>query len=179
MQGEDKGLKMLAGKHLISHVIDAIGPQAGRLLISANRNLDIYGRYGYPVISDNYPDNAGPLAGIEACMAVTRTGYLVCIPCDCPALPGDLVSRLYHTLLKNNADVCVVHDGERLQSLFVILKTTLLGSLRDFLDTGQRKPDRWYDGLNTVTADFSDTTGAFLNINSAADLETVDKILSN
>ena len=50
--GVDKGLVPLHGRPLIEHVIDALRPQVGALLISANRNHDIYASYGYPVVAD-------------------------------------------------------------------------------------------------------------------------------
>ncbi len=40
MGGIDKGLVDLGGKPMIEHVLAALRPQVGRLLINANRNLE-------------------------------------------------------------------------------------------------------------------------------------------
>jgi len=47
--GRDKGLIAVLGRPMISHVLDALAPQVGQVLISANRNLDEYRAFGLPV----------------------------------------------------------------------------------------------------------------------------------
>ncbi|MDH3870924.1 MAG: NTP transferase domain-containing protein, partial [Gammaproteobacteria bacterium] len=50
--GSDKGLVEVEGWPLIDRVIAAFGPQVQQLLINANRNIQEYERYGYPVVPD-------------------------------------------------------------------------------------------------------------------------------
>src|SRR5512145_2761512 len=56
MGGSDKGLVPVAGRPMVEHVIAALRPQVGSILISANRNYERYARYGYPVIADDLGD---------------------------------------------------------------------------------------------------------------------------
>ena len=42
MGGVDKGLQLLNGRPLWRHVADSLEPQVGRLVISANRNLEYW-----------------------------------------------------------------------------------------------------------------------------------------
>jgi molybdopterin-guanine dinucleotide biosynthesis protein A len=53
MGGVDKGLQPLQGRPLVEHAIARLRPQVGSLAISANRNVDIYRRYGFPVWIDS------------------------------------------------------------------------------------------------------------------------------
>ena len=69
MGGEDKGLMELHGRPLIKHVLAIIAPQVGAVIINANRNLDRYAGFGYPVLRDDLQDFQGPLAGFSAAMA--------------------------------------------------------------------------------------------------------------
>ncbi|OWQ91465.1 hypothetical protein CDN99_09945 [Roseateles aquatilis] len=69
MGGVDKPLQAFQGRPLARHVLDRIAPQTGgRVLISANRHLDEYRRFGVPVLTDTLPDFPGPLAGMLAGM---------------------------------------------------------------------------------------------------------------
>ncbi|MGY8814433.1 MAG: molybdenum cofactor guanylyltransferase MobA [Gammaproteobacteria bacterium] len=170
MQGSDKGLLELLGKPLIHYGIERIKPQVGNIIINANRNSHLYSEIGYPVIVDNYTGFEGPLAGIAACMAKTDTEYLACIPCDSPIFPEDLIERLYRSIINNNADISVVHDGNRTQPVFSLIKISLLGSLLDFLDKGHRKIDKWHAKHSLIQSDFSDKEFFFLNINTSKDL---------
>ena len=52
MGGEDKGLIELQGRPLLDYIISALRPQVGEILVNANRNLDRYREFGYPVIED-------------------------------------------------------------------------------------------------------------------------------
>jgi molybdopterin-guanine dinucleotide biosynthesis protein A len=177
MQGQDKGLLELSGRPIVAYVIEAISLQTGQVLINANRNLEIYRRFGYPVISDRYDGFAGPLAGIASCLEAATTELVACAPCDSPFLPGDLVARLYHGMQQDNADICMPHDGTRTQPVFALIKTTLRNSLQAFLARGGRKTELWYAETRLTTADFSDQPEAFLNINTSEDIQIATRRL--
>jgi molybdopterin-guanine dinucleotide biosynthesis protein A len=53
MGGNDKGLIPYVNQPLIAHVIHHLAPQVEQLLINANRNIERYQQFGYPVISDS------------------------------------------------------------------------------------------------------------------------------
>ena len=55
--GRDKGLIEVSGRPMISHVLGALTPQVGQVIINANRNLDAYGAFGLPVITDASRDS--------------------------------------------------------------------------------------------------------------------------
>lgn len=167
MEGADKGLVELSGSPLIAHILDAIEPQVDQVLINANRNIDDYAAYGYPVIPDDLENYQGPLAGFEAAMEKATTRYIVTLPCDGPLVPKDIVKRLSTAIEKSQANIAVAHDGTRLQPVHAMITVELLPSLHEFLDTGDRKIDRWYAKHNMVLADFSDIPDFFININTA------------
>jgi len=159
----------LNGKLLIQHVISAIAPQVGQLVINANRNLQRYAELGYPIVSDSLDDYQGPLAGFLAAMHSISTPDMVSVPCDGPWLPHDLVKRLVTGREQAAADIAVAHDGQRLQPVYTLMPTHLKQELKAFLESGGRKIDLWYAQHNVVQVDFSDTPEAFLNINTPQD----------
>ncbi|HTJ94962.1 MAG TPA: molybdenum cofactor guanylyltransferase [Pararobbsia sp.] len=58
MGGVDKGLELLQGRPLVEYAIERLRPQVGTLIISANRHIEAYARYGFPVITDRPADDS-------------------------------------------------------------------------------------------------------------------------
>lgn len=177
MGGSDKGLLPVLGRPMVEYVLGAIRPQVASVLISANRNLGAYGRYGVPVVADEQIGFQGPLAGVAAALKAARTAFLVTVPCDSPFVPGDLVRRLGRALESADAELCVAHAGGRIQPVFALLRTGLLGPLLEYLERGERKVDRWFSERRMTTTDFSDAPDAFLNVNTPDDLRDIEKRL--
>jgi molybdenum cofactor guanylyltransferase len=168
MSGTDKGLIDINGRPMASYVIAALRPQVGELIISANRNLEEYAGLGgdCEVIPDMVGDFAGPLAGMASAMQAAGTPYLVTVPCDSPLVTPDLVRRLYAALSEEDAEISAATDGERLQPVFALLCCDLLTDLLEYLEAGQHKIDRWYEGRRLARVDFSDCPDMFVNINT-------------
>lgn len=177
MGGQDKGLIELAGSPMIQHILEAIAPQVGKVIINANRNQEIYAHYGYPVIADELDGYCGPLAGMASSMRAVDTPFMVTVPCDSPFVPIDLVERLYLRMIHEDADISVAHNGERIQPVFTLLKTTLLDSLLDFLGKGERKIDKWFENHKLAITDFSDKPDTFININTRNELVLIESRL--
>ena len=112
MGGMDKGMLILHKKPLVQHVIDAIEPHVQEILINANRHLDYYSGFGYPVIEDMFPGFAGPLAGILSSMHHIRTPWMLVAPCDVPGIPVDFVERLVEASERSASGIAVAHDGK-------------------------------------------------------------------
>ncbi len=169
MGGRDKGLLPYGNVPLIGHVLDAIRPQVGAVLISANRNREQYQRLGFPVIADPLADFQGPLAGFLAGLENMHTPYLLTLPCDGPIIVGDLAQRLAAGLGGAGAQIAVAHDGQRLQPVYALLHQDVVSDLRLFLQQGDRKIDRWYPRNHWISVDFSDVPEQFRNINTPED----------
>jgi len=178
MQGRDKGLIELYKQPLIQHVITRIQPQVGKIRINANRNLDDYRQFGFPVFSDANQDFQGPLSGMLQGLrqlkpqhsGSERSGWIVCVPCDAPLLPPDLVARFCQSLGENDY-LAVADDGKWMQPTFCMLHCSLADSLEQYIADGGRKTADWLHQENAVRVDFSDQQAAFANINSDEDLQ--------
>lgn len=169
MGGIDKGLVELRGRPMIEYVLDALRGQTAHVLINANRNFELYARYGARVVPDSQTGFLGPLAGIASMMAVADTEWLLTSPCDSPQVPADLGPRLWQAVAREDADIGVAHSGERLEPVFALLRCSLRASLESYLGAGERKIDRWYRQQRMATADFSDCPQMFVNVNSLAE----------
>ena len=166
MGGVDKGLVSVSGRPMIAWVIDVLRPQVADLFVNANRNLDRYREFGCPVIDDGDREFRGPLAGIASGLRAAASPYVAFAPCDSPLVCGDLVTRLRAALSRENTRIAVAHDGKRLQPVFALLERSLLDELMRYLDSGERKIDRWFAEHGYALADFSDVADSFANINA-------------
>jgi molybdopterin-guanine dinucleotide biosynthesis protein A len=159
------------GKPLVAHVLERLRPQVAEILLNANREIETYQAFGYPVISDAIGGFAGPLAGLHCAMMAAKTPLVVTVPCDSPFLPVDLVQRLLDKLQQRQADLAVAKTGDQPHPVFCLCRTALLPDLTHFLEDGGRKIDTWYAGLKTVEVQFDDEANAFANFNTPAELE--------
>jgi molybdenum cofactor guanylyltransferase len=177
MGGSDKGLVTLEGRPMISYIINALSPQVASILINANRNISAYEEYGYNVISDDIDDFQGPLAGMASGLRHCQTEYIATVPCDGPLLPENYVDILMRAATNANSQISVGFDGNRLQPVYALIHRDLLDDLNEYLTSGERKIDRWYDKHQFAKADFSSTADMFTNINTPEDLKSASQLL--
>jgi molybdenum cofactor guanylyltransferase len=169
MGGVDKGLQLLDGRPLAAHVIERLAPQAGRVLISANRNLDAYAALGRAVVTDPPGlEFAGPLAGMLAGLnAIPDDSWLLTAPCDCPHLPADLAERLLAAAAPHGIAFA---QAARAHPTHALLHARLRGPLAAHLQAGGRAVLRWMCAQPHGVAQFDDEA-AFANLNTLAELE--------
>ena len=176
MGSVDKGLQIFRGTPMVEHVLQRLQPQVSKLIINANRHLDVYEAMGVQVAPDEISGFAGPLAGLHAGLSHCETPYLVTAPCDSPFLPMDLVDKLSEALMATQADiaVAVTDNGATRQRhpVFCLLSAHLKNDLADYLGKGGRKMDAWFEMHRKVDVHFSDET-AFVNINSLDELHSL------
>lgn len=175
MGGQDKGLIVYKRRPMLEYAIDAMRPVVDELLINANRNLELYRQFGFPVLSDQNTNFEGPLAGILAALRYMQDqGVLLVMPCDSPLVTSQHLQKLLATLRHNNAECCAAFDGERLHPVFLALQGGLADSLENFLAGGQRKIDRWLEQQRFIKADFSAVPEIFMNVNTLQELAELE-----
>jgi molybdopterin-guanine dinucleotide biosynthesis protein A len=180
LNGQNKGLIPLLGKTLFEHILDRIKPQTNHILINANQDISRYQTSNYPVIEDKYNNNQGPLAGILSCENAIKTSLILTIPCDTPILPKNLLGKMLDVYNKeSSAQLCVAHDGNRLQNLFMLFDIRKLSELNHFFLQGHRKVSDWIHNQPFTTVDFSDNKENFININTEENLTTLINKLNN
>ncbi|MFT7234743.1 MAG: molybdopterin-guanine dinucleotide biosynthesis protein [Methylophagaceae bacterium] len=174
MGGQDKGLIPYHKRPLIEHIITLFEPQVDELIINANRNIKQYQEYRHRIIEDTLTNFCGPLAGMLSVMQACESDFILTCPCDSPQISPQLRQRMMETLLANNADIAVAHDGDRMQPVFCLIPLRLTDHLEQFLANGDRKIDLWFTQHNTIAVDFSDQANSFTNFNHPEDIITYD-----
>jgi molybdopterin-guanine dinucleotide biosynthesis protein A len=173
----DKGLQIFRGKPMVAHVLERLAPQVDEVLVNANRNLEEYAAFGNRVIADGIDGFAGPLAGLHIGMTHASHPLIATVPCDSPFLPLDLIARLAAALSRDDADLAVAKTFDQPHPVFCLTKTSLAPHLQQFLESGQRKIDKWYATLKVVEVAFDDEEAAFSNINTIDELKSFEQSL--
>jgi molybdenum cofactor guanylyltransferase len=172
MAGRDKPLELIAGEPMVTHVLNRLAPQVDRVVISCNRNVQQYAQWCDEIVVDEIV-GYGPLQGMLAALERIRTPFAFVCPGDAPLLSPSIVDLLSASLSDDAVDACVPHDGTRTQHLFLLLRTTLRGSLRRYLATGAKSVHGWLETVRLRSIDAARDKESFVNVNSAEDLRAV------
>ncbi len=175
MNKQDKGLILYRNKPLVTYALKALSSVAEKVYINANRNLNEYNQFDYEVISDRTDTFDGPLAGILSTMSQALTEILLVIPCDSPLIKAEHLEKLLIAINKEEIEIAVAYDGQRIQPVFLALKTSLKNSLNNYLLEGNRKIDIWLQQHQLTQVDFSENAEIFLNINTMSELDALEK----
>jgi len=170
---QDKGLLELRGKKLVEHVIQKLSLQTNNIVIVANRNIETYTAFGFPVVSDRIEGFQGPLAGIDAAFSVTGSSFLLCVPCDSPFIPDDLMDRLISAATGNNP-IVVASDGERLHPVISLVHRSVWQDIQDRLSEGRLRLMDWIEAAGYDVADFSTSHELLQNLNTIEQINSAN-----
>lgn len=183
MGGRDKAFVELGGRPLIAHAVERLGTQCGPLAINANAGLERFAPYGLPVLADDPPDYAGPLAGVLAGLdwaVVEGCSHIVTVAVDTPFFPTDLVAQL-RAQAGPRGLALAASGAEKIwrHPTFGLWPVALREDLRAALSEGLRKIVLWADGHDPGRAVFGVQDGdPFFNINTPEDLAEAHRMLA-
>ena len=186
MGGGDKCLREVAGRPLLSRVIERILPQVDHVVLNANGDPERFSEFGLPVIADVVEGNAGPLAGILtgldwAARHVTECEWVVSVPTDAPFLPMDYVARMMAAIEDEDAELACASTNGRTHPVAGLWALRLMLELRRALiDEDIRKIDQWTVRYRLADVEFSsEPIDPFFNANRPEDLKAAEVILAH
>ncbi len=183
MGGGDKPLLDLGGVPILARVIASLRPQCDALLINANGDPARFAAYGLPIVADNVPDYAGPLAGILAGLDfiaayLPEARFAVSVAGDTPFLPSDLVARLHLAREQDDTELACARSSGRAHPVVALWPIAIREDLRKAL-VGEdiRKVTRFLERHSLTYADWPvEPFDPFLNINEPADIKAAEEI---
>jgi molybdenum cofactor guanylyltransferase len=183
MGGGDKPLREIGGRPILAHVIERLQPQCACLVLNANGDPARFARFGLPVVADDVPDFAGPLAGILAGLDwlaanVRDTESAISVAADTPFIPRDLVQRLQAARVNEACDIAVATSGGRTHPVIALWPVALRTALRRALtQDGERKIDRFTARYQVAEVSWpNEPYDPFFNVNEASDIEAAERI---
>jgi molybdopterin-guanine dinucleotide biosynthesis protein A len=183
MGGGDKPMRQIAGRTILDRVIARLKPQCDGLLLNANGDPNRFASFGLPVIPDTIENFPGPLAGILAgldWLAAHRpdVSWMLSAAADCPFLPRDLVARLHHARVQQNAQLAVAASGGQSHPVIGLWSVQLRDELRHALVVEDiRKIDRWTARYALATVSWpAEPLDPFFNANTVDDIAQAERL---
>ena len=185
MGGGDKPLRALGGRTLLERAVSRLQPQCDRLILNANGDPARFAPLGLPVVPDDVPGFAGPLAGILAALDWTAANrpdlaHVVSAAADSPFLPRDLVARLHAAREAAGTPLACAESDDQAHPVNALWSINLRGDLRRALvDEGLRKIDRWTARHGVALATWpTKPVDPFFNANTPEDLAEAERLLA-
>jgi molybdopterin-guanine dinucleotide biosynthesis protein A len=183
MGGGDKALIEIGGRTILERVIETMTPQCDALLLNANGDPSRFARFGLPIIPDDVPDFAGPLAGILAGLDWASThrpdiAWIASVPGDCPFLPTDLVAKLHAARAAAGTSLACAKSGDWRHPVAGLWPVSLRADLRRALvEEGLHKIEVWTARHGIAIAEWPDRpVDPFFNVNTPEDRKRADEI---
>ena len=148
MGGGDKCLLPLAGKAMLTHIIERLRPQVSDLVLNANGDLGRFAAFGLPIVEDRLGGQIGPLAGVHAGIewaVANRPGcrFVITGATDTPFFPTDLVARFLASLEGGEPKLLVARSEEGVHPVFGLWPVSLAPAIETSLAGGMRKVQTW------------------------------------
>jgi molybdopterin-guanine dinucleotide biosynthesis protein A len=183
MGGGDKPRTMIGGQTILSRVIDRLTPQCTRLILNANGDPARFADTKLPVIADDVPDFAGPLAGVLAGLDWAATNapgieYVASVPGDCPFLPRDLVARLHEARADAGLPLACASSGQWRHPVVALWPVALRDDLRQAVtQDGLRKIEVWTARHGVALAAWpAEPVDPFFNVNTPEDAAAAERL---
>jgi molybdopterin-guanine dinucleotide biosynthesis protein A len=178
--GRDKAALELNGSTLLEHALMTLRSVCCEVAILGKRGL--YSKWA-PVYEDIYPE-CGPLGGIHAALANSRTEYNLIIAVDTPFLQPEFLSYMAERAVASGAVVITPEIAGYRQPLCTVYARAFLPVAERALRTGNYKIAPLFPREGTVVIyepelrQFAFGAEMFENLNTPEDLERARRRLS-
>jgi molybdenum cofactor guanylyltransferase len=183
MGGGDKALLRIGGVSILDRVLERLGPQTSGIILNANGDPRRFAPTGLPVVADDVPGFAGPLAGILAGLDwaaahAPEIAWIGSVPGDCPFLPRDLIARLHAARTDAGAPLACAKSGEWRHPVAGLWPVALRDDLRQALvEENLRKIEIWTSRHGVALAEWTDKpVDPFFNVNTPEDAARAEAI---
>ncbi|CAN0509902.1 unnamed protein product, partial [Phaeothamnion confervicola] len=170
------------GALILDRVLERMTPQCAGMILNANGDPARFAATGLPVVADEVPDFAGPLAGILAGLDWAAANappidWVVSVPGDCPFLPRDLVARL-HAARRGGQPLACARSGAWRHPVVGLWPVALRADLRRALfEEDLHKIEIWTGRHGVAIADWPDSpVDPFFNVNTPEDAAEAGRI---
>jgi molybdopterin-guanine dinucleotide biosynthesis protein A len=170
--GRDKALLDWGGATLMEHALSLCKAVSERVAIVGSAQ---HARFG-PVLLDVYPGR-GPLGGIHAALAASRTDLNLILAVDMPLVEPRFLLFMVERARQNGATVTIPRTTEGWQPLCAVYRRSFAGIARQALEQGRNKIDALFSEVmvdvlresELISEGFSESM--FRNLNTPQELD--------
>jgi molybdopterin-guanine dinucleotide biosynthesis protein A len=182
--GRTKSNIIINGKTIISRMADTISDIFDELIIVTNTPDEFKEFTSFKITGDIFL-NAGPLGGIHAALRNTSKEALFIFAGDMPLIDRKIITRQADCFMGDPCDVLIPRIDDLIEPLHSVFSRTVTGALEEYLEE-DRNYAVWefFNKLNIRYFDPGEgededetVKHAFMNVNSATDIQVVEKIL--
>ena len=184
MGGGDKAFIEIGSVPILDRVLTRLQPQCAGMVLNANGDPRRFASYGLPVIPDDIPDFAGPLAGILAALDwaaahMSAIQWVISVPGDAPFLPNDLVERLHAVRIAENCMLACAKSGDWRHPVVGLWPVSLRADLRHALvKEDLHKIEVWTARHGIAIAEWPDApVDPFFNVNTPEDRDRANALV--
>jgi molybdopterin-guanine dinucleotide biosynthesis protein A len=173
--GTNKSFVPLAGKPIITHVIERVS-QLDLPIILITNSPEQYAHFGLPMFPDVYTERSS-LVGLHSALYHSPSEYSLCVACDMPFLNPHLLR--YMLSLPADYDCLVPQLGQNYESLHAIYRRSCIPIFEQQLQKGQRRIRDVYAQLRARYIQQTDIElydpqhRSFMNLNSPDEVSQV------
>jgi molybdopterin-guanine dinucleotide biosynthesis protein A len=164
--GRDKARALLAGKPLVSHVVDTLQALFEDVLIVTNEPVS-YEHFDVTVVSD-IVKGAGSLGGLLTALVHAKAERCFVVACDMPFLNPAMIRRMLGRC--EGFDVVVPSVKGDLQPLHAIYSRRCIGPIQDMIRERKLRIFDFYPEVLTLHLEVDPENRSFSNINTIDDL---------
>jgi molybdopterin-guanine dinucleotide biosynthesis protein A len=185
MGGGDKAFIEIGSVPILDRVLTRLAPQCAGIVLNANGDPRRFASYGLPVVPDDVPDFAGPLAGILAALDwaaaanMSAIQWVISVPGDAPFLPNDLVDRLHAARTAENRMLACAKSGDWRHPVVGLWPVSLRADLRHALvKEDLHKIEVWTARHGIAIAEWPDApVDPFFNVNTPDDRDRANALV--
>jgi len=177
--GRDKGLVLLRGRPMVSHLIDRVAELGDEILITTNRPED-YAFLGVRLASDDSP-GAGALSGLRTALQAASGEKVLILACDMPFVSRPLLVHL--TGLASQADVVIPRPAGDYEPMHAVYDKSCLTEIETSLELGDLRMISFFPRVRVLTVEDEELERldpgklSFFNINTPEDLAQAERLL--
>jgi molybdopterin-guanine dinucleotide biosynthesis protein A len=171
MGGVDKGLQEWQGQPLVSYALSAMACLCDQVIISCNRNVDIYQKLADHTVMDLCPGFEGPLSGLVSVFGKITSDWVLVSPCDTPNVTAMeyqlLIARAEKGVagISTPAVIYALKGEEKDHPLHCLIHRSAFEDIEKAFQAGQRSVYRVFNRLGVEWLMVTDEA-RMLNVNS-------------
>ena len=146
--GADKGSLPIGDETMLDRIVRLLRPIAGEVIVVGRRDQAV--PVGVTMIHDPVED-LGPLAGIAAGLAASRSDLNIVVACDMPLINPLVLQRLVSMI--DDHDACVAVADGHASALCGVYRSRIARDAQTLLESGERRVMRLLDRVQTKRVD--------------------------
>jgi molybdopterin-guanine dinucleotide biosynthesis protein A len=166
--GRDKAVLKLAGRPMITSVVERLREVAAEVIIVAD-DTERYQRFADRCVPDVYP-GVGTLGGIHAGLQTAAHEVAVIVGCDMPFLNPDLLT--WFVTEADGSDLVVLKHSRGVEPLHAVYRKSCLPSIEATIRRGERCAFAFYDQIRVRTVEPDEIASLDPDLRSFRNLNT-------